>query len=109
MKRKENLERQLRMLPGTWHAFLANGVKPGTQLTLEYTYRAPTKHTAEALLRSLGNPPSRITQSGKIWTLQAQTAPLAVSHDTLRAWVELMVDAGCAHQCEFDGFGAQMP
>lgn len=109
MDREQILEQQLRMLPGTWQAFVANGVEPGTKLILEYSFRAPTKSAADMLWSSLGRPPGRIAESRPGWRLEARTEPFAVSHDKLRAWIEMMVDAGCAYECEFDGFGAQLP
>jgi hypothetical protein len=113
------LKNQLRMNPQTWKAMVDRGVTNQTALRLDFAYAAPGEKEANQLSTFLqretdysvsATSAKKGPLSRKIWSVVGSTNETQLSLDTLNAWVEWMVLAGYENgQCEFDGWGAQLP
>ncbi len=112
MTLEENLEHQLKMTEELWKRFVEDGVTDGTVLVLDFMYDAPSKEAAEALSNSLSEYNTMPDSTGffkKKWEVIGQTQPMEVSKSILILWERSMIIRGWEHQCEFDGFGTELP
>jgi Regulator of ribonuclease activity B len=101
-----------------WAELQENGVTAETEVRLDFSYRAPGQHEAEALAGAIR---SRIgydveahseksALSGRTnWTVVGTTPPTSLSLEELDDWVTRMVEWGNAHTCEFGGWSAAIP
>jgi hypothetical protein len=117
--RAMSLSSQLAMNRQSWRALQENGVTDETELRLDFFYVAPGEQEANALASylqaetdydvSVGSSAGGLLRK-KSWTVNGATQKTQVSLDILDAWVEWMVAAGIENgQCEFDGWGAEVP
>ena len=105
------LARQLAMNAQTWEALQRYGVDESTELVLDFFYVAPSEHAAWELAAFLkAQTDYTIMVSTGPYGVKGSTQPTAVSLEILDEWVDWMVSAGAEHgECEFDGWGAQVP
>jgi hypothetical protein len=93
----------------TWRALVRHGVTEDTELRLDFSYDAPGKADAEALvafLRQETDYDVEAQDDGVVGSTQTTT----VSPTILDDWVSWMVAAGHEHgRCKFDGWGAAVP
>lgn len=104
-------EKQLGMTPVTWKTLESNGVTEETPLILDLFFYPETEEDLNSLVVALGSRYSEVLSGesqGKL-VVQAVTAPLKYSLDSLLELVEEMCVLGVEHNSEFDGWGAQIP
>ncbi len=112
MNYQRELKRCLAALDIIWEQLQGCGIATGCQLTLDFLYIAPNQVEAEDLSRALHPLTTSIECRGllfKKWYIEGQTQPMTVSKEILEEWVTSMVELGCQHKSQFDGFGAMMP
>ena len=115
---REALAMQLAMNERSWEALQENGVTEGSELRLDFFYVAPGEQQANALAAFIeGETDYEVrvdsTREGplrkKSWSVSGSTQNTQVSQEILDRWVSWMVAAGFEHDCDFDGWGAQVP
>jgi hypothetical protein len=106
------LATQLAMNPQTWAVLQEHGVTEQCQLRLDFSYNAPSKDAAEALVTLIQEQTDydvRVETSGSFlrrkWRVEGTTQPTAISPEVLDQWVTWMVTAGKERVCDFDGWG----
>ena len=111
------LAQQLEMNPRTWSALEERGVNARTLLVIEYSFTAPGRREAKALvtvLRARTNFTSEVVAQGprlkRRWRVVGHTQPATASVEMLNDWVTFMVTLGAKHGgCRFDGWGVKVP
>jgi len=109
------LAKQLAMNAGTWAQLESHGVKPDTELQLDFTYYAPSKEKAENLKCVLSEYEYSVVlkKTGVLpwskWLISGRTAKTTLTREKLNQWVLWMVTAGKESDSEFDGWGAELP
>lgn len=106
------LEKQLMMTSVTWKTLQSHGVTDATPLLLDLFWFGSTEEGARAFASSLVGQATTSPTVGLAqdrWAVEAQYGPQSFSLDSLRNLVKQMCELGFAHQCEFDGWGAQVP
>jgi len=97
----------------TWGRLQELGVTEATELELDFFYIAPSESEARALEQVLAEETDyRILVSAGdsgSWSVSGSTMPTAVSQEILDQWVKWMITAGLHQDCDFDGWGAQVP
>lgn len=109
------LEVQLLANPGIWKQLGTLGITEETELVLGFVFLAPDEAAAQQLVGFLEEETdyevaARSQGKGRKidWVVAGVTQPVALSLDTINAWVEWMVAAGVANgPCAFDGWTAQ--
>jgi hypothetical protein len=106
------LATQLAMNRQTWAVLQQHGVTEQSQLRLDFSYNAPSKDAAEALVALIQEQTDydvRVESSGSVlrrkWRVEGSTRQTAVSPEILDQWVTWMVTAGKERVCDFDGWG----
>lgn len=109
------LSRQLAMNRQTWATLQGHGVDEKTELRLEFSYRAPSRESADHLRLFLEDETDydvRVESDGlwrKKWRVEGSTQDTTVSQQILDEWVTWMVIAGKEKGgCEFDGWGTSV-
>lgn len=111
------LAQQLEMNPRTWAALQERGVDTRTPLVIEYSFTAPGRREARALmtvLRARTNFTSEVIAEGprlrRRWRVVGHTQPATASVEMLDDWVTFMVTLGAKNgACRFDGWGVKLP
>ena len=109
------LAKHLVMNEETWARLRARGVSETTDLRLDFSYSAADRPSAESLKNVLAEQTDydlEIQSAGtfaKRWRVSGSTQPTAISNAILDQWVDWMVTAGLHQNCEFDGWGTQVP
>jgi hypothetical protein len=109
------LAKQLAMNPATFARLESHGVKPDTELQLDFTYYAPSKEKAEKLKAVLSEYEYAVTlkKLGLLpwskWLVSGRTGKTTLTLEKLNQWVLWMVTAGKESESEFDGWGAEIP
>lgn len=109
------LAKQLAMNAATWALFEKHGVKPDTELELDFTYYAPSKEKAERLKVVLSEYEYSVAleKIGVLpwskWLVSGRTSKITLTLEKLNQWVLWMVTAGEESDSEFDGWGAELP
>lgn len=111
-KYEEILATQLAMNRQTWAALQKHGVTEESQLQLEFSYNAPSREAAEAMVALIQEQTDydvRAESSGSFlrrkWRVEGTTQKTAASAEILDQWVTWMVTAGKERSCDFDGWG----
>jgi hypothetical protein len=106
------LAMQLAMNRQTWAALQEHGVSEQTQLRLDFSYNAPSRQAAEAMVALIEDQTDydvRVESSRSFlrrkWRVEGTTQKTAVSPEILDQWVTWMVTAGKERVCDFDGWG----
>ena len=112
---REILAKQLVMNPETWQALQSHGVTEESQVRLDFSYLCPDRARAEELRLLLADQTDydlEVQSEGgafrKRWAVVGRTQPTTISAAILDLWVDWMVTAGLQHECEFDGWGAEV-
>lgn len=106
------LEKQLMMTPVTWKTLQSHGVTDETPLLLDLFWFAATEEAARALASGLAGQVATsptVGLSKDRWAVEAQYGPQTFTLNSLSSLVKQMCELGFSHQCEFDGWGAQVP
>ena len=106
------LDKQLMMTPVTWKTLQSHGVTEETPLVLDLFWFAAGEKSAHALASSLAGQVSASPSVGLTkdrWAVEAQYGPQCFTLGSLLDFVKQMCELGFSHQCEFDGWGAQVP
>lgn len=96
----------------TWARLKELGVTTSTELRLDFLYLAPTEASARALERVLLQETDytvKVSGDGDSWHVEGFTQPTAVTLEILDQWVDWMITAGIHQDCDFDGWGAEVP
>jgi Regulator of ribonuclease activity B len=110
------LARQVAMNRQTFAALQQAGLKPQSEVQLDFTFVAPDEERALAL-RSLLEQNDCIGVSAqkrpglfsKKYTVTGKSAPTNLTIEVLDQWVQWMVVQGLELDCEFDGWGTSVP
>jgi hypothetical protein len=109
------LAKQVTMNEETWGVLQSRGVTEASELRLDFTYRAPSRASAEALKGVLSDETDynvTVQSDGgmfrKRWSVVGSTQLTSVSSAILNQWVDWMVTAGLHQDCEFDGWGTEV-
>jgi len=109
------LGRQLQMNRQTWAALQAHGVTADSQLRLEFSYNAPGRDAADALVALVRDQTDYDVQTksaggflNRKWRVEGATQSTAISLEVLDQWVTWMVTAGKERGCDFDGWGVSV-
>ena len=112
---EEILAKQLVMNRQTWEALKRHGVTAQSHLRLDFSYNAPTREAADAmvaLIREQTDYDVRVESSRSFlrrkWRVEGTTQKTAVSPEILDQWVKWMVVAGKERVCDFDGWGTSV-
>lgn len=110
------LTKQLAMTVETWRTLQTLGATDATELKLDFSFVASNQKRADALRAVLVDETDyevSVVKGGHMFSRRynvvGSTKPTAVSTTILDQWVEWMVTAGLHQDCEFDGWGAQVP
>jgi hypothetical protein len=111
----EILKRQLGMNSQTWAALRAHGVTAQSQVQLEFSYNAPSRDAAKALIALINTHTDYDVQAKttgvfltRKWCVEGKTQRTAISLEILDQWVAWMVTAGKELNCDFDGWGVSV-
>jgi hypothetical protein len=98
----------------TWQALMRNGLKPDTEVRLDFFFYSPSKEKAEDLKDLLEEydyeaeiNETELSSEGKL-LVSGRTIPTNLSLEKLDQWVEWMISAGKEHDSVFDGWGASV-
>jgi regulator of ribonuclease activity B len=107
------LSSQLTWNEQTWARLQELGVTEATELELDFSYVAPGESEARALGQVLAEETDyRILVAAgdsESWSVSGSTMPTTVSQEILDQWVKWMITAGLHQDCDFDGWGTQVP
>ena len=111
----ENLALQLAMNRETFSRLQEMGLKPDTQVQLDFSYIVPGKREASGLAQLLQSETDydvEVSSTGtfftKSWHLEGRTRETPINLPMLDQWVRWMVAAGANHNCQFDGWGTSL-
>jgi Regulator of ribonuclease activity B len=109
------INRQLAMAVVTLGAMRQAGLMPDREIQLDFNFDAPNEEAAKALAAELASKDCHslsIERLGRFFSrkhvVRGKTAPTVVTPETLEQWIRWMVVQGLEHNCEFDGFGAEI-
>jgi hypothetical protein len=106
--------RQLEMNAHTWRVLQSRGVTDHSELRLDFTYAASTQEAANRLRKVLVDQTDYavvVEQSPNRpgWRVTGSTQPTSISPTILEQWVDWMITAGLHQDCDFDGWGCEVP
>jgi hypothetical protein len=108
---RENLLHQLKMNKVAWSKLTERGYQLGTPISLDFAFIAFDEGKAKDLKGFLDEETDYETRVifNESWEVTGKTRETEISLDVLNQWVEWMVTAGQNFECEFDGWGAEVP
>ena len=111
---QKNLSRQLAMAPRTLAQMSDHGVTDFMQLKLEYFFYTDAESKAQALTyclkeRGYDVEMGRSAHDTGLMLVTGWTNPIEMTDDAVLAWTESMCRLGYEHDCEFDGWGTNVP
>jgi hypothetical protein len=108
--------KQVSMNKATLDALRRAGLKADAAVQLDFVFLAPNKRAAESLKSHLEQRDCldvAVAEQGGLlsrrFLVEGRSHPTALSEDLLSDWVRWMVVQGVLHNCEFDGWGAEVP
>ena len=111
---RRNLTTQTSLSPKTLQQLYQHGVHPDMQLSLEYFFYTDTGAKARGLAEALTNlgydpeiGPSASDESTVLIT--GWSTALLMEEHVVVEWVTEMCNIGFEHDCEFDGWGTNIP
>jgi hypothetical protein len=114
-KAQRIIERQLEMSGGTLDALHRAGLKHDREIQIEFFFNAPNQASADALVSHLEKNDCldlKLEWSGgflsRKFSVAGKTHPTVVTVEVLAQWIPWMVIQGVTHDCEFDGWGAEV-
>jgi hypothetical protein len=112
---EELITRHLTMSGQTLDALHKAGLNDEMRVCLEFLFVAPTEPKALALLGHLETNDClnlSVKKSGGVfsrkWLVTGQTHPTPLNVQVIAQWLPWIVVQGIAHDCEFDGWGAEV-
>jgi hypothetical protein len=109
------IEQHLSRVAETLLAMREAGLAEDREVQLDFFFDAPNKKAAKALAAclkgkdclslSIERAPGFFSRE---YIVSGKTYPTPVTAEILAKWIPWMVVQGLAHDCEFDGFGAQI-
>lgn len=105
-------EKQVEMSGKTWAVLKEHGVTEQTPLVLDLFWFAHDAEAAQKLVNRLQGGVAHFAEAQMVdglWSVKAQTAPRPFSLPAIEKLVRDMAELATAHQCDFDGWGAQIP
>ncbi len=111
---EKNLANQLAMSPQTLEQLAGLGVRPGTELKLEFFFYTNTEEKADALAALLAEKSYEVEYGAsasdkKLQVITGWSVPLAMDATNILRWTEEMTRLGFQSDCEFDGWGTHVP
>ena len=114
-KAKIIIERQINMSGDTLDALRRAGLADDMEIQLDFFFLAPNGAHARALVTHLTKNDCldlSAQRSGGIlsrkFTVTGKTRPTVVTTQVLAQWIPWMVVQGMIHECQFDGWGAEV-
>jgi Regulator of ribonuclease activity B len=109
------IDRQLSMAAATLAAMREAGLTEDRELPLDFSFDAPNEQAAKALAEHLASRDCLSLSTERVsgflsrkYVVFGKTYPTAVTAEILGQWIPWIVVQGLAHNCEFDGWGAQI-
>src|SRR5271165_63596 len=92
-----------------------SGLAPDREVQLDFFFDAPSEEAALALAARLESMDCLSLSTGtaagirtRKYVVSGKSYPTVVTAEILAQWIPWMVFQGMAHDCEFDGFGAEI-
>jgi hypothetical protein len=108
--------KQIAMNKGTLAALRRAGLKADAAVQLDFVFLAPDKRAADSLKSHLEQRDCldvAVVKKGGLlsrrFLVEGRSHPTALSSDLLSDWVRWMAVQGVLHNCEFDGWGTEVP
>jgi hypothetical protein len=112
---EELIARHVTMSGQTLDALRKAGLNDEMRVSLEFLFVAPTEPKAVALMRHLETNDCLNLTLEKIgtflsrkWLVKGQTHPTPLNVQLIAQWLPWIVVQGMVHDCEFDGWGAEV-
>ena len=109
------IDRQLSMAAVTLVAMREAGLTEDRKIQLDFFFDAPNEEAAKALaarLESMDCLSLSTERAGGLlarkYNVRGKTYPTAVTAEILAQWIPWIVVQGLAHNCVFDGWGAEI-
>ena len=114
-KARRIIEHQLEMSGATLEALRRAGLTDEREIQIEFVFNARSEAAAQALGAHLTNNDCialKVERSGgflsQTFSVSGKTHPTAVTAQILSQWIPWIVIQGAIHDCEFDGWGAEV-
>ncbi len=114
-KARRIIEHQLEMSGATLDALGRAGLTDEREIQIEFFFNARSEAAARALTAHLANNDCvdlKVERSGgflsRTFSVSGKTHPTAVTVQILAQWIPWIVVQGAIHDCEFDGWGAEV-
>ena len=108
--------KQIAMNKATLAALRRAGLSADAAVQLDFVFVAPNKKAAGSLKSHLVQQDCLDVEVVKLggmlsrrFLVEGRSHPTALSEDLLSDWVRWMAAQGVLHNCEFDGWGAEVP
>jgi len=109
------IDQQLSMAAVTLVAMREAGLEEDREVQLDFSFDAPNEQAAKALtahLESMDCLSLSTERAGgflaRKYVVRGKTHPTAVTAEILAQWIPWIVVQGVAHNCVFDGWGAEL-
>jgi hypothetical protein len=109
------IERQLEMSGATLDALRRAGLTDEREIQLEFFFDASSEASGRALVAHLSKNDCldlKLERSGgflsRKFSVAGKTHPTVVTAEVLAQWIPWIVVQGVTHDCEFDGWGAEV-
>ena len=114
-KAQRIIERQLEVSGATLEALRQAGLTDEREVQLDFFFHAGSEASGQALVAHLTNNDCldlKLEQSGgflsRKFSVAGKTYPTVVTAQVLAQWIPWIVLQGVTHDCEFDGWGAEV-
>jgi hypothetical protein len=115
IKAQRIIERQLEMSGATLDALRRAGLTDQTEVQLQFFFAARNEASGQALVAHLAKNDCldlKLEKSGgflsRRFSVAGKTHPTVVTTQVLAIWIPWIVVQGITHDCEFDGWGAEV-
>jgi hypothetical protein len=109
------IERQLEMSGATLDALRRAGLTDEREIQLEFFFDARNEASGQTLVAHLSENDCldlKVERSGGLlsrkFSVVGKTHPTVVTAEVLAQWIPWIVVQGVTHDCEFDGWGAEL-
>ena len=114
-KARRIIEQQLEMSGATLDALRRAGLADDREIQIEFFFNARNEAAARALSAHLADNDCldlKVERSGgflsRTFSVTGKTHPTAVTSQILAQWIPWIVVQGATHDCDFDGWGAEV-
>ena len=112
---QRDIEMHLRMAEETLAAMRSAGLNEDEEVQLDFSFYARREDCASALVSHLERNEClamrmrRVRRFPSRFLIEGKSYPTVVTWEVLSRWLPWMIVQGIVRDCEFDGFGAEIP